>query len=522
MAHDPALHQFGTTAGMFDFVTSAYLDQPFLTWRGRELSYGDMRHEVAALGEALKAMGLRRGDGVAFLSSNTPETLFAREAAAAKGIFYVSLSPFSALADQVALIEDFGVKGVVVDDREQSEALGALAAALPGRIVVGFGERTDGSGLSAIAVPFLGAPYRIECEADDLVRLAQTGGTTGRPKGVQLTHRAALSYALMCHASWDLPTNMRFLATTPLSHAAGAYVSQTMFRGGRFFMLPKFTPQAFEEAVWEHRINCTMLVPTQMKRILQDPDVNPAVIGGIETIAYGAAPIAPGILEAWLRRFGPNVSQLYGQAESPMCITALRKGLHSLDYPHRLASCGLPNIGMQVAIMRSDGSLAKDDERGEVVARGPAVMDGYWQRLSETAEAFEHGWLHTGDLGYRDADGFYYIVGRAKEMIITGGVNVYPKEIEDLLAQHESVKDVAVIGVPDADWGEAVKAFIVLNPGMSLEPHGLAALVRERKGAVYTPKTFEAIEAIPVTPVGKPDKKALRAPYWEEHGREVA
>jgi fatty-acyl-CoA synthase len=519
---DPALHQFGTSAAMFDFVTRVHGERPFLVWRGRDITYADMRREVAALGEALKALGLKRGDGVAFLATSTPETLFCRDAAASKGIFYVTLNSLSAMADHVALIESFSVKVVVVDDREHPDALAALKAALPGLTVVGFGERADGSGLSELARPYLAAPYRIESEPGDVIRLGQTGGTTGRPKGVMFSHRVQVSYLLMCHASWDLPQHMRFLSTTPLAHAAGTYVPLSMIHGGRFFILPRFSPVAFQETVKANAINCTMLVPTQMKRILQDPDVDPAIIGGIETVAYGASPISPGVLAEWIERFGPNVSQLYGQAETPMCITSLRKSLHSLDKPHRLASCGIPNIGMQVGIMRPDGTLAEDNETGEIVARGPSVMDGYWERPAETAEALEHDWLHTGDLGYRDEDGFYYIVGRAKEMIISGGFNVYPKEIEDLIAQHPSVKDVAVIGVPDPDWGEAVKALVVLQPGESLDAAALAAIVRERKGPVYTPKTFEVIEAVPTTAVGKPDKKALKAKYWEGRDRAVA
>ncbi|MGB7098761.1 MAG: AMP-binding protein [Xanthobacteraceae bacterium] len=198
------------------------------------------------------------------------------------------------------------------------------------------------------------------------------------------------------------------------------------------------------------------------------------------------------------------------------------KTLHSLDHRHRLASCGLPNIGVQVAIMRADGTLAGDNEPGEIVTRSPAVMDGYWHREKETAEACAGDWLHTGDLGYRDGDGFYYIVGRAKEIIISGGFNIYPKEIEDLIAEHPSVKDVAVIGVPDSDWGEAVKAFVVLHTGAALDATALARIIRERKGSVCVPKSFEEIDAIPVTAVGKPDKKALRARYWDGQPRAVA
>jgi fatty-acyl-CoA synthase len=172
--------------------------------------------------------------------------------------------------------------------------------------------------------------------------------------------------------------------------------------------------------------------------------------------------------------------------------------------------------------MLPDGSLAGDDEPGEIVTRSPAIMEGYWHREKETAEACAGDWLHTGDLGYRDRDGFYYIVGRAKEMIISGGFNIYPKEIEDLIAQHPSVKDVAVIGVPDSDWGEAVKAFVVLNAGAALDAPALAGLVRDRKGPIYAPKTVEEIDVIPVTNVGKPDKKALRARYWERQTRAIA
>ena len=517
-----ALYQSGTFSAVFDFTTRVHANRVFLRYRARDILYSDLRREAAALGEAFAAHGLRRGDGIAFLSSNTPETLISRDAAVCRGLYYVALNGLSARADHVALIEDLNLRAVVVDDREYPKAVAEFAEALPDRRLIRFGERADGSGLSELARPYLGAELRIDSQPDDVVRIVQTGGTTGKSKGVILNHRTQINYILMCNASWDLPQEMRFLSTTPLSHAAGTYAPLAMLRGGSFYMLSKFSPMEFQRAVVANRITCTMLVPTQMKRILRDPDVDPKIISGIDTIMYGAAPIAPSALEDWLKRFGPNVSQLYGQSESPMCITSLPKTLHSLDHRHRLASCGLPNIGVQVAIMLPDGSLAGDDEPGEIVTRSPAIMEGYWHREKETAEACAGDWLHTGDLGYRDRDGFYYIVGRAKEMIISGGFNIYPKEIEDLIAQHPSVKDVAVIGVPDSDWGEAVKAFVVLNAGAALDAPALAGLVRDRKGPIYAPKTVEEIDAIPVTNVGKPDKKALRARYWEGQTRAIA
>lgn len=516
------LNGFGTMSSVFDYATQVHAARPYLDWHGLVLSYADMRREVSALAEALAALGLQRGDGIGILSANTPETLFLRSAAPLRGIAYVSLNALQPPEAHVQTVETLGLKAVLIDDREFPDRAALMQQLLPGCIVATLGTRADGSGLSAFAAPYLGAPFRNDSQVDDIVCFTQTGGTTGRSKGVVMRHAQLVGFMLMCNASWDLPHAMRFLSTTPLSHAAGAYAPLAMIRGGSFAMLAKFSPRAFQQAIVDTDANCTMLVPTQMKRILQDPDVDPAIIGGLDTIAYGASPIAPSVLAQWLRRFGANVSQLYGQAESPMCITSLPKSLHSLDHPRRLASCGLPNIGMQVAILRPDGSEAGTDETGEIVCRGPSVMAGYWQRPADTAEALAGDWLHTGDLGYRDADGFYYIVGRAKEMVISGGFNIYPKEIEDILITHPSVRDVAVIGVPDDDWGEALKALVVLADGATLDAAALAELVRGKKGAVQTPKSFDVIDAIPTTPAGKPDKVRLRDSFWAGRSRGVA
>lgn len=511
---------FGTTSAMFDYLTRRHEERVYLNFGDYIIRYADLRREVAALAEALVSHDLKRGDGIGILSSNKPETLFLRDAAASRGIYHVALNSLMPAESHAEIIRDFDLKAVLVDDREFPDRAELMQKLLPDLKIITLGARSDGSGMAALSEAFLGVPFRNEAQPDDLVALTQTGGTTGKSKGVIVRHRAAIAYTLMCNASWDLPADMHFLSTTPLSHAAGAYAPQAMLRGGQFSMLPKFTVQAFQEAIVKTGANCTMLVPTQMKRILQDPDADPAIIGGMETISYGAAPIAPAVLEQWLKRFGPNISQLYGQAESPMCITFLPKTLHSLDKPERLASCGMPNIGMQVAILREDGSEAPDGETGEIVCRGPCVMEGYWKNPAETAATLDGGWLHTGDLGYRDADGFYYIMGRAKEMVISGGFNVYPKEIEDILIDHPKVRDVAVFGLPDEDWGEIVKAVVVLAEGAGDEAEAvtaeLAELVRSRKGPVYTPKSFDVVEAIPLTPAGKPDKKALRARYLKD------
>jgi fatty-acyl-CoA synthase len=516
------LYQHSTLCDLLDFATTAYEHRVFLNHRGLKLTYGQLRLETAALAEAFGELGLQRRQGIAFLSSDSANTFISREAAVLKGLYYVALNPLTPSAEHVSLLRDFDVSVVIIDEREYPGTREELARALPELRVLGFGERSDGSGLSALAEPHLGTRFKIEAKPEDLVRIAQTGGTTGRPKGIMLTHRSWLNFFFMCNATWDLPRNMRFLATTPLSHAAGTFVPFVLAKGGTFFSLAKFSPISFQAAAAEYGITCTMLVPTQMKRILQSSDIDPAIIGGIDTITYGTAPIAPSVLEEWIRRFGSNISQFYGQTESPMCATTLPKSCHDLEHPQRLASCGLANIGVQMAVLRGDGSEAGNGETGELVTRNPCVMEGYWKRPQETAAVFAGDWLHTGDLGYRDADGFYYVVGRLKDVIITGGFNVYPKEVEDVIATHPAVREVAVIGVPDEEWGEAVKALVVLKPGADLDEIGIIALVKKIKGSVAAPKSVEAIDAIPTTVVGKPDKNALREKYWVGRTRSIA
>jgi len=223
-----------------------------------------------------------------------------------------------------------------------------------------------------------------------------------------------------------------------------------------------------------------------------------------------------------MKRFGPVFMQLYAQSEAPNTVTVLRQRDHDPErFAHRLASCGCPVAGNQVRLLDESGAEVAVGEVGEICVRGPLVMAGYWNKPEETAKAFRNGWLYTGDLARRDDDGFLYIVDRSKDMIISGGFNVYPREIEDVLTAHPAVAAAAVIGVPDEKWGEAVKAVVVLKSGAQAHAEELIALVRERKGVVYAPKSLDFADSLPVTGLGKPDKKALRARYWAGQQRSV-
>jgi fatty-acyl-CoA synthase len=246
----------------------------------------------------------------------------------------------------------------------------------------------------------------------------------------------------------------------------------------------------------------------------------------LQLIIYGASPMSPARLTEGIREFGPVFMQLYAQSEAPNTVTVLHQHEHDpIHHPERLASCGTPCAGVQVRLLDDDGHEVPHGEVGEICVRGPLVMQGYWNKPEETAKALRHGWLYTGDMARRDTDGYLYIVDRSKDMIISGGFNVYPREVEDALSQHPAVASAAVVGVPDEKWGEAVRALVVLRPGAAAASDELAAelkaFVREKKGAVYTPKAIDFVAALPVTGLGKLDKKAIRAQFWQGQGRAV-
>jgi fatty-acyl-CoA synthase len=261
-----------------------------------------------------------------------------------------------------------------------------------------------------------------------------------------------------------------------------------------------------------------MLVPTMIYAILDHPDFDTYDLSSLETVFYGASLMSPVRLKEAIERIGPVFFQFYAQAEAPMTVFMLRKSEHDLNNIQRLSSCGRPTPWLNVALLNDDMNPVSDGEPGEICIRGPLVMDGYLNRDELNNETFAGGWLHTGDVAIKDLDGFYRIVDRKKDMIVTGGFNVFPSEIENVLARHPAIAQVCVFGTPDKRWGEAVTAAVVLKPGQHANPEALRDLVREHKGPVQVPKRIEFLEAIPQTAVGKPDKKFLRAQFAQEVG----
>jgi acyl-CoA synthetase (AMP-forming)/AMP-acid ligase II len=368
----------------------------------------------------------------------------------------------------------------------------------------------------------------VAVDLDDVVAVMPTGGTTGAPKGVMNTHRSyqtAFAHFLMaCHYGPDeAPVT---LAAAPMTHTAGLLSIPVTSRGGTVVVLSRPDPPLLLAAVPKHRVTELFLPPTVIYRLLDIPDLNQKVdFSSLRYFMYGAAPMSVDKLRQAISVFGAVMTGGYGQTEAPGSISSLLAAEHlqagTTADDKRLSSVGRPNPLVQVEIMDDDQQILPRGGSGEICVRGDLVMKGYFKDPVKTAETLVGGWLHTGDIGHIDADGFLHITDRKKDMIITGGFNVYPSQVEQVIWGHPAVQDCAVIGVPDADWGEAVKAVVELNAGQSVTEEEIIVLCKARLGSVMAPKSVDFIEQLPRSAAGKVLKKDLRADYWKNAGRSI-
>ncbi|WP_051808279.1 fatty-acid--CoA ligase FadD8 [Actinoplanes subtropicus] len=487
-------------------------DKPVMELGGTTLTGGEMAAEVSRYAQALEALGVGPS---ALLSSNRPEVLLIVAAGQILGARRTALHPLGSLDDHAYAINDAGIGTLIVDPVYAERALGLLekAPGLKQILTIGPSALPGAVDLVATASVYQAAPLRpAPLEPGHVVSITYTGGTTGLPKGVMGTAQSMLTMSQVMLAEWEWPDAPRFLVCTPLSHAGAAFFVPTLLKGGSLVVLPRFDPAEVLRTIEQERITATMLVPTMLYALLDHPDSRTRDLSSLETVYYGAASINPVRLREAIDRFGPIFAQYYGQSEAPMAISYLPRGEHD---DARLTSCGRPSAFLRTALLDERGDPVEPGEPGEICVAGPLLAAGYWNKPEATAAAFTGGWLRTGDVAREDPDGYWHIVDRVKDMIVTGGFNVFPREVEDAIATHPAVAQVGVIGVADPTWGEAVTAIVVLRDGSAEE--GLAAelkaLVRDRKGPVHAPKHVIVTDRLPLTGLGKPDKKALRAAY---------
>ncbi|CAH0991174.1 Long-chain-fatty-acid--CoA ligase [Sinobacterium norvegicum] len=503
-----------------------YDDIPCLVLGDQVHTYTDVREGTSQFAQALASKGLGKDSRIAVISGNRPEVLFNVAAMQISGCCGSALHPMGSLEDHAYILNDAKVEALIYDPTLYEQRAQDLAEKVPSlKHLLSFGETEVGEDYLELSKTFAPKPLVSEdISGDDICTIVYTGGTTGRPKGVMQTHRAFAYMTMIQAAEWQIPDTLRLLIATPLSHSAAAFFVPTLQRGGAMYVPQNFDPNSFFDMVEKYHITATMLVPVMIYYLLDAERSKTADMLSMETIFYGASPMSPARLQEGIERWGQIFYQYFGQSEAPMVLTNMRKEDHDLSKPERLASCGRPSPWMHLTLLDDKQQPVAKGEAGEICVRGPLVMQQYYNLPEQTAEAFEGGWLHTGDIGRLDDDGFLFIVDRKKDMIVTGGFNVFPKEVEDSISSNPAVAQVAVIGVPDDRWGEAVKAVIVLkDPAAASDALGGAIMqsVKEAKGSVQTPKYVDFVDSIPLTAIGKPDKKTLKAQYWQGQDRNV-
>lgn len=368
------------------------------------------------------------------------------------------------------------------------------------------------------------APY-IPAGPHDIASIWPSGGTTGRSKGVMLTHLNFMTMIANFCSSMAYENPPVHLVAAPMTHAAGCVAFPLLAMGATQVVIPKADPLEMMRCIQEYRVTTLFLPPTAIYSMLAHPSVREFDYSSLKHFIYAAAPMSSEKLKEAINIFGPVMAQTFGQAESPMLCTYMSPQEHMVIgdplRERRLTSCGRPTMFTQVEIMDDEGRLLGPEERGEIVTRGNLVMKGYFNNPKATEEASRFGWHHTGDIGLKDADGYVYIVDRKRDMIISGGFNLYPSEIEQVIWGHPAVQDCAVIGVPDDKWGEAVKAVVELKEGQNATPEEILSFCRDRLGGMKTPKTAEVWPQLPRSPVGKVLKRAIREKFWVGHTRRV-
>jgi fatty-acyl-CoA synthase len=516
------IHNGPTTADQALRALGRYPERVAFVADGKQITYRAALDLIARMQSVFAKHGLGRGDRLAIITANRPESWCASVAALSSAISVTWLHPLGSLEDQVDQIIDGECKALLVDSGNFLTRGGEIAAHTNDQLLTVFAlGRTDYAiDLLALAGAEGAASARDIARPEDVAVLNYTGGTTGKSKGALRNHAQIASYTTAILSDFEIPIAPRYLLIAPMSHVGGTKILPTLMLGGTVYMMKGFDPKAVLDVIAREKINFTLLVPTMIYILLDHPDLDRTDFSSLELLLYGASPMSPTRLEEGLRRMGPVFSQLYGQTEC-YPISLLRKADHDLTRPELFASCGFPISSVAVSILDEKDQQVPAGEPGEICVRAAHAVSAYWKRPEQTAELFRSGWLHTGDIARMDERGYMFILDRKKDMIVSGGFNIYPRDVEDALSTHVGVAIASVIGAPDPKWGEAVVALVVRRPGYNPSSEELIQLVKTKKGTAHAPKRIEFVDALPMTPVGKVDKKVLRAKFWAGQERQV-
>ncbi len=513
-----------------DFLTiasSIVPDRPAVIFEGKKLTFGQLNERSNRLAHALADFGVKKGDMVAILQVNCPQYVETYFAVAKLGAIFSPLN-FRAKADELIYMLNYCEAKVLFVGERYLDMVNSFRKDIP-RVqqIISIDRKADGM-LHYEDLIARSSPDDVVADIgdDDVTILMFTAGTTGRPKGVPLTHNSFVSYMVTNVTHVDPEIEEVNLLTVPLYHVAGTQAVLAAIYGGRTLaMMRQFEVKEWMKTVQETKANRAMLVPTMLKRIIDDPDFSKYDLSSLKVITYGAAPMPFEVIRKAIDVFpGVMFINAFGQTETASTITALGPEDHVItgtdeEKAKKLkrlqSSIGRPMEDVEVRIVDEHGKEVPRGETGEIVARGPRVMSGYWKDAEKTAKAIRDGWLHTGDMGYMDEEGYIYLAGRGDDMIIRGGENISPEEVENVLYSHPKIEEAAVIGIPDPEWGQEPKAVVVLQKGEKATPEEIIEFCRQRLSSFKRPRYVAFVDELPRTATGKVLKRVLR----EQHGK---
>lgn len=499
-----------------------YADRLAVAMGHVHLTWAEFYDRADRLARGLAKLGIQAGDRVVLMQNNGPAYLISNFAVWMAGAVLVGISN-KLQADEVAYILDDAEPKIVICSDDYVELLTPLVAARSLSLLKTSGAPSDGvRAIDEVIAAEPSQPPRVRRDNGrgevDLAVLGYTSGTTGRPKGAMLSHRNMLASATSVAIERSLTCDDRYLFATPMNHiSAISFCVMTSLVGGSFVIPEKFDPASFVEIVRREPITFVFLVPTMLHMVIEHLQARgeaKLAAKALRLVCYGAAPILPELLRQALTVFECGFSQAYGMTEASPVVSVLPPAEHVAaavgQHSERLKSAGRATLHARIRVVDANDKDCQPEQVGEIVLAGPSLLEGYWKRPEATAQSLRGGWFYSGDLGYLDRDGYLYVVGREHDMIISGGINVYPREVELTLAEHPAVAEVAVVGLPDRKWGEAVTAFVVARADAARDAGAILAWCDGRLAAYKKPKQIIFVDDLPRNATGKILKRELR------------
>ena len=500
-----------------------YPEKTAIIFEDKKYTYGELENRIQRLANGLMARGISRGDRVGLLEHPCPQYIELYLAIPKIGAVLVPLNCRLSGRELEYIINDAEVKMLIMGE-VFVDVIHSIKSDLT--MVNSFfcmGEvASDMNTYESLITGSTAEFPDTEVVDEDIAVQMYTSGTTGKPKGVMLTHKNLISVYMSRIIDFKLDKHDIFLSGVPFFHTAAEYALIILYAGGTLIIHSRFDPGRFLDTLEEEKATMTLGVPSMVNFLVRHMEKNPRDynFSNLKIFLYGASPMPVALLRKAIGAFGNCFLHSYGLTEASPGVSFLRSEDHVLKGQERkvrrLASCGKEIFNVEAKVVNERGLDVKPNEMGEIIVKGDNVMKGYWKLPKETADTIRNGWLHTGDMATVDEEGYIFIVDRKKDMIISGGENIYPREVEEVLYMHPSILEATVIGVPDKEWGESVKAFVVLKEGEKVSEDEIIDFCKKDLASYKKPKSVDFLETLPRTPVGKVLKKELREKYWKD------